>query len=191
MKRAVVRVLMVFGILTALGAAQAAIAGEPSPCQGVNQNLGANIKNKTDLARAITKQLNVSHPALKISSTTVLRSFASGNWSIVYVAPDKAERVFVFYAGNPLTSRYVTLWGGEGATTVKDEPIIKNWVLKNAPGIPPKLASCFAWYVTKGRGRCYVTAERQHLGLGQGEGWRKGLGASRRLEQHKWRNILV
>jgi hypothetical protein len=149
MKRAVVRVLMVCWILTALGAAQAAIAAEPSPCQGMIQNLSEN--NKAELARAITKQLNLSHPALKISSTTVLRSFASGNWSIIHVQPDKAEPVFLFFAGNPLTSRYVTLWGGEGATTGKDEPIIKNWVLKNAPGIPPKLAGCFAWYVTHGR----------------------------------------
>jgi hypothetical protein len=32
-----------------------------------------------------------------------------------------------------------------------EEQSIRAWTLRNAHGIPPKLASCFAWYVTHGR----------------------------------------
>jgi len=148
MKRVVIKVLIAIVILAALCAAKVAIAGEPSQCEGMNQNLSENYK--ADLARAITKQLNVSHPALKITSVSVLRSFASGNWIIIHVAPPKAEAVFLFYAGNPLTSRYVTEFSDMGMAMFHGEPAMKDWVLKNAPGIPPKLASCFVWYVTKG-----------------------------------------
>ena len=140
-----------------MGAAQTVSAGERSstaakadisPCQGVTHNLGANIKNKADLERAITKQLKVSLPALKDKSITVLHMFACDNWSIFYVTPHVADEFFLFYAGNPLTGRYVTkLMGSE---LDEKEPKIKDWVLKNAPGIPPKLASCFVRHATRG-----------------------------------------
>lgn len=153
MKRAVERVLMAFVILAALGAAQVTIAGETSPCEGMIKNLSE--KNKADLEDAIAKQLN-SPEKVKVSSVALRRVLASHNWSIIHVAPPRAEDVVLFYAGNPLTSRYVTVW----ATTMwadamfnDDEPKIKAWVLKNAPGIPPKLASCFAWYVKNAWGR--------------------------------------
>jgi len=40
----------------------------------------------------------------------------------------------------------VTLWSG--VALKKEERDVGDWVLKNAPGIPRKLASCFAWHVT-------------------------------------------
>lgn len=128
----------------------ASTKSDSSPCKGVIQTIAEHIKNKADLERAITKQLNASHPALKITSVSVLRSFASGNWSIIYVQPHKLERVFFFYAGNPLTSRYVTEFSDMVMAMIHGEPAMKDWVLKNAPGIPPKLANCFVWYVTQG-----------------------------------------
>jgi hypothetical protein len=40
-----------------------------------------------------------------------------------------------------------------GAATKFEEASIRNWAEKNAPGIPKRLARCFAWYVTKDRNR--------------------------------------
>ena len=116
-----------------------------SPCQGLNQSLSENYK--ANLARAVAKQINGT-TKLKVSSVDVIQSFASDNWSIVYVNTHVSDELFLIYSGNPLTNRYVTLWAG--AAMIEDEPIMKAWVLKNAPGIPPKLASCFARRVTLG-----------------------------------------
>jgi len=148
MKSATLRVLFVIMLLAALGNMQVSIAGEPSPCQGVNQSFGENIKNRVELERAIAKQMNSSHQHLKIASVAVDKLYVYENWSIVYVNPHVAEPVFLFYSGNPMRTRYVTQWGGTAFG--EDETTIKNWVLKNAPGIPLKLAACFAWQVTKG-----------------------------------------
>jgi hypothetical protein len=38
-----------------------------------------------------------------------------------------------------------------GMATSDEEKAIKAWTIKNAPGIPPRLSTCFAWHVTKER----------------------------------------
>jgi hypothetical protein len=43
----------------------------------------------------------------------------------------------------------VTEWSG--AATVFETSEIEQWILENAPGIPKRLASCFAWHVTLNR----------------------------------------
>jgi hypothetical protein len=40
------------------------------------------------------------------------------------------------------------VWGGAAEFDETDE--IEQWAEQNAPGIPKKLAACFAWSVTKG-----------------------------------------
>ena len=72
-------------------------------------------------------------------------------WSIIYVDTHESDEAYVFYAHDPLRSRYVTLWSG--AARMDEEQEIKVWTIKNAPGIPQKLAGCFAWHVTKNRDR--------------------------------------
>lgn len=129
--------LLALIVLAAFGAAQAAMAA--SPCQGVNQTPGENIKNKADLERSIAKQL-------KLPKVSVNRSFVYGRWSIFYVETHKTDPAYLFYSENPLTNTYVYRLGGE--LEIIGEQKIRDQVLKNAPGIPPELANCFAWYVT-------------------------------------------
>ncbi len=111
-----------------------------SPCDGVDHHLSD--ETKTALAPALAKQLNVS-------VVDVLQSYRLGRWSIIYVDTHEADEAFLFFADDPLASHYVTLWSGAALRT--EEKRIKRWVLKNAPGIPKRLASCFAWHVTKNR----------------------------------------
>ena len=111
-----------------------------SPCDGINRYISD--ETKAAVAPALAKQLNAS-------KVEVLQSFRLGNWSIIYVDSHEADGAFLFFADDPLTNHYVTLWSGAASKT--EEKKIRNWVLKNAPKIPRQLASCFAWKVTKNR----------------------------------------
>jgi hypothetical protein len=117
-----------------------ASAWAASPCAGVNRNL--THERKAAVAPEIARQL-------QNKSVEVLQSFQLGSWSIFYVTSHQAEDAYVFYAHDPSTSRYITLWGG--VATSDEEQAIKAWILKDARGIPRRLASCFAWHVTKER----------------------------------------
>jgi hypothetical protein len=130
--------------------ASTAAKSETSPCEGVTQTKGENIKNKAALEVAITKQLKdlvrkYNSPKLKV---TLLYAYAQDNWTILIVSlvENSDSYAHLFYSGNPLTNRYVTSF--EGSDWGKDMQTIKDWVLKNAPGIPPNLASCYAWHQT-------------------------------------------
>lgn len=129
------RVVSSLLLLTALSAC----ASEP-PCISVNRSLPSS--QKEALAPEIAKQLGMS-------KVDVLQSFKFEDWNIIYVDTHQSDEVFLFYAHNPLTSHFVTMWSG-GAQRDEEESI-RSWVLKNAPGIPSQLASCFAWHVTKDR----------------------------------------
>ena len=109
-----------------------------SACDGINRDLTSH--RKTALAPEVAKQL-------KIKSVEVLQSFRFGTWQIIYVETPDSDPPFLFYPGDPLQTRYVTMWSGSARTDEEQE--IKAWTLKHAPGIPRKLASCFAWHVTK------------------------------------------
>lgn len=111
-----------------------------APCDGVTRSLSK--ERAAALAPVIAKQLHVS-------SVDVLQSFRVDNWSIIYVDTHESDEVFLFYGGDPLTSQYLTLWSGAAAQNEEEQ--IKDWVIKNVPGIPKQLASCFAWHVTKNR----------------------------------------
>jgi hypothetical protein len=116
-----------------------ACASEPL-CADVSRNL--TTERKEALATAIAKQL-------EMSNIDVLQSFKFGDWSIIYVDTHQSDEVFLFYAHDPMTSRYVTTWSGGAAHD--EEEKIRSWAIKNAPGIPAKLAGCFAWHVTNNR----------------------------------------
>jgi hypothetical protein len=66
-----------------------------------------------------------------------------------YTWTHESDYQFLFFSGDPLSSHSVTAWGGAAAENEEQE--IKDWTIKNAPGIPDHLASCFAWHVTKDR----------------------------------------
>jgi hypothetical protein len=111
-----------------------------APCSEVDRHL----KNtaRSTLITAIAKQLDVG-------TVDVLQSYRVNPWTIIYVDTHQADRVFLFFNGNPLTTHFITQWSG--AAAYGEEQNINDWVLQNAPGIPARLAQCFAWHVTKDR----------------------------------------
>ncbi len=119
--------------------AVASLAWAASPCDGVNRSL--TNERKAALSPVIAKQL-------RYRSVDALQSFKLGDWNIIFVDTHESDETFVFYAHDPLTNRYITLWSG--AARIEEEQALKEWALKNAPGIPHRLAGCFAWRVTKG-----------------------------------------
>ena len=111
-----------------------------SPCDGVDRSL--TNERKAALDRGVAKQLDNS-------SVDVQESFQIGSWSIIYVATHDSDDAYLFYSKDPLSSRPVATWGGVALRNEERE--IKKWTIKNAPGIPLRLASCFAWHVTQDR----------------------------------------
>lgn len=127
-------------LLLALGFAVPQFAWSASPCDGVDRGLTG--KSRAEWAPVIARQFH----AQKVD---VRQSFRFEDWSIIYVDTHESDNAFLFYSHGPLRSHYVTAWGG--AAMKNEEQSIKAWTVKNAPGIPPKLAGCFAWYVTNAR----------------------------------------
>ncbi len=121
-------------------AAAITIDATASPCSGVNRILTEG--RKTQLAPVIAKQLNTD-------SVDVLQSFRYRTWYIIYVDTHISDEAYLFFAADPLNARYVTTWGGGAGTS--EEADVGRWVRQNAKGIPGKLASCFAFHVTKDR----------------------------------------
>jgi hypothetical protein len=107
-------------------------------------NVTLTSQHQAALASAIAKQLNVH-------TIDILQSLGAEGWSIFYVDTHQSDETYVFYAHDPLQSHYITLWSG--AARIDEQQAMKAWVTQNAPGIPPKLAACFAWSVTEGRGK--------------------------------------
>jgi hypothetical protein len=129
------RLAQVFVILTLIAAASSAWG--TSPCAGVDRKIAS--QRKAALGAHIAKQLQVKN-------AEILNSFEYRNWSIFNVETHETDATYVFYSGDPATSANVTLWGG--VALKNEERDIADWTLKNAPGIPRKLVSCFAWHVT-------------------------------------------
>jgi hypothetical protein len=111
-----------------------------SPCDGVDRSLTED--RKSQLAPVIAKQLNVE-------TAKILQSYRYRSWYIIYVNTHVSDEAFLFFSSDPTLNKYLTVWSGGAA--VHEELEIKKWVLNNAKGIPPKLAGCFAWHVTKAR----------------------------------------
>jgi hypothetical protein len=125
-----------YGVL-ALGILIPGFAWSSTPCDGVDR--GLSDKRKGDLSREITKR--------KGQRIDVLQSFRLNGWTILYVETFSSDEPFFFYSRDPMSSDPVTMWSG--AARHDEEPQIRNWTINNAPGIPAKLASCFAWHVTR------------------------------------------
>jgi hypothetical protein len=128
----------VLGIL-ALVAATPSVWAE-SPCYGVKRSLANNLKHA--LAPKIAEELH-------LKNVDVLQSFQCGKWNIIYVDTHVSDEQFLFYAGDPLKEKHITQCSG--AAFINEEQEIKQWTIENAPGIPSRLAACFAWHVTKDR----------------------------------------
>jgi hypothetical protein len=79
------------------------------------------------LGSIVAKQLDAKQAEIS-------QSFRFGGWSILYVSTGRADDAYVFYSGDPMRTKYVTLWGG--VALKNEEGKIRPWTLKNAPGIP-------------------------------------------------------
>jgi hypothetical protein len=112
-----------------------------TPCDGVSRSL--NSARKRELGLAIAKQK-------KLKKVDVYQSFSDTGWSIIYVGTRVSDNGYLFYSGNPLAAAHpITVWGG--AAMIFETSEIAQWVLTNVPGIPTRLANCFAWHVTLNR----------------------------------------
>lgn len=109
-----------------------------SPCDGIDRTIVIDRAVSAEIA----KQLHVS-------KVDVLQSFRNDAWSIIYINTHETDNAFLFYSRSPLVGHYITLWSG--AASKDEEQEIADWVFHNAPGIPSKLAKCFAWHVTNNR----------------------------------------
>jgi hypothetical protein len=138
-RRLALRYTAVKSVALALALFVPAVA-HATPCDGVDRTLSD--ARKSQLAPVIARQM-------KIESADILQSYKYAGWYIIYVNTHVSDEAFLFFGGDPLQSKYLTAWGG--AAAVFEGPQIRRWVFKNAKGIPTKLASCFAWHVTKDR----------------------------------------
>jgi hypothetical protein len=134
-----VNMILLSLIAFALSTATLPVRAE-NACSGVDRTLPK--EHVKALGPVIARQLDAKR-------ADISQSFRFGGWSILYVSTGEADDAFVFYSGDPMRNRYVTLWGG--VALENEEKKIRAWTLKNAPGIPPNLANCFAWHVTKER----------------------------------------
>lgn len=110
------------------------------PCDGIDRSLTA--EQKLVLAPSVATRLNVS-------SVEILQAFRSGSWTILYVDTHRSDEVFLFFAADPQLTMPLTSWSGAAARDEQES--IRDWIIKNAPNIPAKLAVCFAWHVTSDR----------------------------------------
>ena len=111
-----------------------------TPCKSIDRTL--SIEARKAVAVYVSRDLNVQ-------SAEILQLFRFHDWRIYYVDTFKADEAFLFYRGDPSTSRYIALWSG--SATIYEKLSIEAWERSNVPGIPETLARCFAWHVTKDR----------------------------------------
>ena len=130
----------------------AALAG---PCDSIDRALPA--ARKALFAPAVERHLNRQQGPLidqkiLIAPSDILNVFRSGDWHIVHVDNHFTDEPFLFYRRSPEHSEaYSLVWAG--AARQDEAPATQAWVEKWMPGIPRPLASCFAWYVSRGRTR--------------------------------------
>jgi len=115
-------------------------AAQPTPCNEMARPLRTEERRK--LAETLARRFQVPQ-------VDILARFASGEWTVLYVDMHESDEVFLFFRNDPLSSEQVTEWSG--AARIDEQRSIEEWSIKNAPGIPRRLAKCFAWYATMGR----------------------------------------
>jgi hypothetical protein len=139
--------------LAAFACSLAAIQAAAAPCTGVDRALPP--QRKAVYAKAVEAHLNRQlgpevGQSISLEPSDVLQVFRVGTWHIVYVNTHVSDAAYLFYKAPPQHSgAYLTDWAG--AAALDEGPAIRRWLEAVAPGIPAKLAKCFAWHVTQGR----------------------------------------
>ncbi|STQ91164.1 hypothetical protein [Iodobacter fluviatilis] len=126
-----------------------------NPCEKMIRPVSE--KKKTIFAKAINVHLNKQlgpslNQTLFTDSTDIFEVIHYKQWYIIYISTRITDESYLVYSAAPnKSSRYLTYWAGSAIDG--EGPAVEKWLKKDAPGIPPKLASCFAWHITDGRGR--------------------------------------
>ena len=110
---------------------------EANPCNGVDRAL-------SEATKAEWAPVIATHEAAK--SVDVLQAFRLDRWHIIYVNTGMSDPPYLFYSDSPLKSKPLGLWSG--AAMIFETRDVEKWVVENIPGVPLKLAQCFAWHVT-------------------------------------------
>jgi hypothetical protein len=108
------------------------------PCSGVERSL--TVLRRDQLQVAIAKER-------KRKSVKVFESFKSDGWFVLFTDASDGDEPYLFYSSDPATGSHpVTAWSG--AATIYETSEVAQWVKVHAPGIPSRVANCFAWHVT-------------------------------------------
>ena len=110
------------------------------PCSFIEQAVSDGTKVELESAIATSE---------KWVGVKILGFFKFENWRIVYVSNGVSDEPYLFYSGDPLTSKSLGAWGG--AATIFETEDMKNWTVKTFLQVPQELARCFAWHVTLNR----------------------------------------
>jgi hypothetical protein len=129
------------------------VLAHANPCDGVDQTLTA--QQRDAFAPAIEAHLNsqlgpVVQQRITTAASDVLKLLRVGRWHIVHVNTHVSDDPFLVYSSSPTEAKaYLVAWSG--AARLDEGPSIRRWLVKEAPGIPKQLATCFAWRVTHRR----------------------------------------
>lgn len=128
------------GTITQLEHRQTVAWIKARPCSGIDRRLGA--ARKAGLEAAISRQEGGK-------TVAVYQALSYRGWHIVSSNAGQGDQPYLFYPADPVKgSKPVTVWAG--AASIFETTAIKDWVRKEAPGIPARLADCFARHVTMG-----------------------------------------
>lgn len=102
-------------------------------CPGVKQT--AQINDPT-IESVLSAQMHFVH-------VSIIHSFAAGDWHIYMgSSPSEGETGFVFFKGTPKPFPQAFIWGGTAQPDEVDD--VRSDVELENPGIPKRLATCFA-----------------------------------------------
>jgi hypothetical protein len=113
------------------------VIAHAEPCTGVVRTI--NESKKLSIANVMAKKL-------KTKSADIFEYMQVGAWRIIWVDTHDSEPGVFFFHGNPINTKYITVFGG--AAIYGEENEVIKWAKTNAPGIPTNLAACFAWRVS-------------------------------------------
>lgn len=111
-----------------------------NPCEGLKGNLPAAqlIPLKKNIARQLNSEME---QVVEVNKVQIFSFDTLQEWSIIGVVTGVSDDALLIYKGNITNTDYVALFSG--AVSVDDDMI--QWINQQAPGIPDKLAQCFAW----------------------------------------------
>ena len=114
-----------------------------TPCDGIwQQKLEAATRL---LQRPQAQTTSFFHPGID----HVYEHMQTGSWHIIWVeGPSSEPGAFILHVSDQ-AKWFLTGWGG--VANPSERTLLRQELRGLAPGLPPILARCFAWYVTEGR----------------------------------------